>query len=168
LENESERTVRSQTFPGGKMPHAFKATPNHPAVAYLVRLHADIGGKLLDNKKEAARLAQSMLAVEHVIKLFDPDFNARTISARRRQKTNPWFKRGTLFREALDVLRTATGPLTVGEITAAVLASKGIRDATAKQRNGVAAGIRSCLESNAGKTVQRAGEGVPKRWQILR
>src|ERR1700688_2579436 len=39
-----------------KMPHAFKATPDYPAVAYLVRLHADIGGRLLDNKKEAAKL----------------------------------------------------------------------------------------------------------------
>jgi hypothetical protein len=148
------------------MPHAFKATPDHPAVAYLVRLHADIGGKLLDNKKEAAKLASSMLAVEHVIKLFDPDFNARTISARRRQKTNPWFRRGTLFREALGVLRTATGPLTVAEITAGVLAAKGVRDATDAQRRGVEAGIRSCLETNAGKTVQRVGEGVPKRWKI--
>jgi hypothetical protein len=148
------------------MPHAFKATPDHPAVAYLVRLHADIGGKLLDNKKEAARLASSMLAVEHVIKLFDPDFNARTISARRRQKTNPWFKRGTLFREALDVLRKATGPLTVAEITAGVLAAKGIRNATDQQRRGVEAGIRSCLESKAGTTVQRIGEGLPKRWRV--
>jgi hypothetical protein len=148
------------------MPHAFKATLDHPAVAYLVRLHADIGGKLLDNKKEAAKLASSMLAVEHVIKLFDPEFNARTISARRRQKTNPWFKRGTLFREALDVLRKATGPLTVAEVTAAVLAAKGIRDATMKQRNGITAGIRSCLEANAGKTVHRAGEGLPRRWRV--
>jgi hypothetical protein len=149
------------------MPHAFKASPNHPAVAYLVRLHADIGGKLLDNKKEAARLASSMLAVEHVIKLFDPDFNARTISARRRQKTNPWFKRGTLFREALDVLRKSAGALTVAEITAGVLDAKGIRDATVKQRNGITAGIRSCLETNAGKTVQRVGEGVPMRWRVI-
>jgi hypothetical protein len=148
------------------MPHAFKATPDHPAVAYLVRLHADIGGKLLDNKKEAARLAQSMLAVEHVIKLFDPDFNARTISARRRQKTNPWFKRGTLFREALDVLRKAAGTLTVAEVTDGVLAAKGIKDATTAQRRGVEAGIRSCLEANDGKTVQRVGEGVPRRWKV--
>src|SRR5580704_15112131 len=124
------------------MPHAFKAYPKHPAVSYLVRLHADIGGKILDNKKEGGRLAASMLAVEHVIKLFDPDFNARTISAKRRQKTNPWFKRGTLFREALDVLRKATGPLTVAEVTDAVLA-KGIRDATPAQRRGVEARIRS-------------------------
>jgi hypothetical protein len=29
------------------MPHAFEATPDHTAVAYLVRLRADIGGRLL-------------------------------------------------------------------------------------------------------------------------
>ena len=149
------------------MPHAFKATPNHPAVAYLVRLHADIGGKILDNKKEAARLAASMLAVEHVIKLFNPDFNARTIAARRRQSTNPWFKRGTLFRETLGVLRTAAAPMTVREITDAVLKAKGITDADKRQRNGVEAGIRSSLEDHAGKTVQVMDEGIPKRWKLF-
>lgn len=29
----------------------------HPAVAYLVRLHADIGGRIQANKAEAERLA---------------------------------------------------------------------------------------------------------------
>jgi hypothetical protein len=148
------------------MPHAFKVSPFHPAVAYLVRLHADIGGQILDNKKEAARLASSMLAVEHVIKLFNPEFNARTIAARRRQRTNPWFKRGTLFREALGVLRTATAPMTVREITDAVLAAKGITDADKRQRLGVEAGLRSSLEDHAGKDVQQVGEGIPKRWQL--
>ncbi len=38
------------------MPHANSKPPlDHPAVAYLVRLHADIGGQILDNKKEAVR-----------------------------------------------------------------------------------------------------------------
>jgi hypothetical protein len=148
------------------MPHAFKASPNHPAVAYLVRLHADLGGQIQTNKAEADRLAKSMKHVEAVLKLFDPGFNARAISARRRQKTNPWFKRGTLFREALDALRKAARPLTVAEITDGVLAAKGIKDATARQRQGIEAGIRSCLENNAGKTVQRIGDGVPKRWRV--
>ncbi len=148
------------------MPHAFKATPNHPAVGYLVRLHADIGGKILENKKEAARLAASMLAVEHVIKLFNPDYNTRAISVRRRQRTNPWFRRGTLFREALGVLRTAAEPMTVRAITDAVLAAKGIMDADKRQRLGIEQGIRSALEDHAGDSVQRVGEGSPKRWQI--
>ena len=148
------------------MPHAFKAHPKHPAVDYLVRLHADIGGRIKANREEADRLAEDMRHVEAVLKMFDPTFNVRAISARRRVQGNPWFKRGTLFRQALDVLRSATGPLTAKEITDAVLASKGIKDATDKQRLDLQAGIRSSLENNAGKTVERVGEGVPKRWKL--
>jgi hypothetical protein len=145
------------------MPHAFKATANHPAVAYLVRLHADLGGQIQANKDEAVRLAESMKHVEAVLKLFDPDYSVRAISARRRQKTNPWFKRGTLFREALGVLRTATVPMTVREVTDAVLAAKGITDADKRQRLGIEQGIRSSLEDHADRDVKRIGEGSPKR-----
>jgi ABC-type uncharacterized transport system substrate-binding protein len=62
--------------------------PDHPAVDYLVRLHADLGGQIQANKAEAIRLAEAMKHVEAVIKLFDPDYNVRAISVRRRQKTN--------------------------------------------------------------------------------
>jgi hypothetical protein len=54
---------------------------------------------------------------------------------------------GTLFRAALDALRAAPEPVTVREIADAVLAAKGVTDAT-------------------GKTVKRAGDGVPKRWRL--
>jgi len=148
------------------MPHAFKADPDHPAVAYLVRLHADLGGQIQANKAEAKRLAEAMRHVEAVIKLYDPDYSVRAISARRRVQGNPWFKRGTMFRHALDALRKGTAPMTVREITDAVMAAHGIRDATTKQRDGLEAGLRSCLEHNVGKTVQRVGEGVPRRWTI--
>lgn len=148
------------------MPHAFKAHPKHPAVDYLIRLHADIGGRIQENKRQAERLADDMRHVEAVLKLFDPEFNARAISARRRVTGNPWFKRGTLFRAALEALRKATAPLTVREVTDAILAAKGVRDATAKQRTGLEAGVRSSLENHAGKTVERVGEGVPKRWRL--
>ncbi len=98
------------------MSHTFKASPDHPAVAYLVRLHADLGGKIWENRKEAERLAAAMKHVEAVIKLFDPAYNVRSISVRRRYKGNAWFKRGTLFRHALDVLREAKEPLTTRQI----------------------------------------------------
>jgi hypothetical protein len=38
----------------------FKARPKHPAVDYLVRLHADLGGRIEANRKEAAKLADDM------------------------------------------------------------------------------------------------------------
>lgn len=67
------------------MPHVFKAHADHPVVPYLVRLHADIGGQIQANKQEAVRLADAMKHVEAVIKLFDPDYSVRAISARRKQ-----------------------------------------------------------------------------------
>jgi hypothetical protein len=36
------------------MPPAFKASPDHPAVDYLVRLHADLGGQQAGAAKLAA------------------------------------------------------------------------------------------------------------------
>src|ERR1700675_575241 len=108
------------------MPHTFNPHPKHPAVPFLIRLHADIGGRILENKRQAEKLAADAKAVEAVLKMFDPEFNARAISARRRVTGNPWFKRGTLFRSALEALRAAQGPLTVREVTDAVLAAKGV------------------------------------------
>lgn len=148
------------------MPHAFKAHPQHPAVDYLVRLHADIGGQIQANKAEAERLADAMKHVEAVIKIFNPDYSVRAISARRRQQGNPWFKRGTLFRYALDVLRKAAAPMTVREITDAVMVARRVSNATPKQRTGLEAAIRSSLEAATGKTVERVGDGVPRHWSL--
>ena len=111
------------------MSHAFKAHLKHPVVDYLVRLHADIGRWILENKRQAAKLADDMKHVEAVLNMFDPGFNARAISALRHINGNPCFKRGTLFRHALEALRTAQAPMTVREQTNAILAAKGIRDA---------------------------------------
>jgi hypothetical protein len=148
------------------MPHAFKAHPDHPAVAYLVRLHADLGGQIKANKAEAVRLATAMKHVEAVIKLYDPDYSIRAISVRRRVQGNPWFKRGTMFRYALDALRRGGTAMTVRELTNAIMTERKIADAPPKQRASLEAAVRSCLETNVGKTVERIGDGVPRRWAL--
>jgi hypothetical protein len=148
------------------MPHAFKADPNHPAVAYLVRLHADLGGRILENRKEAKRLAESMKHVEAVIRLFDPAYDTRRIAVRRRYKSNPWFKRGTVLRHALDVLRTAEGPLTVREITDRMLKAKGVTNAKSEAVNDLCNGVRISLRKYEGKGVVAVGEGAPGRWEL--
>ena len=48
------------------MPHAFKASPDHPAVDYLVRLHADLGGRDSGKPERGKRLAESIKHVEAV------------------------------------------------------------------------------------------------------
>jgi hypothetical protein len=147
------------------VPHAFKVNPDHPAVAYLVRLHADLGGKIWENRKEAERLADAMKHVEAVIKLFDPAYNVRRISIRRRHKGNDWFKRGTLLRHALDVLRKAQGPMTAREITERMLAARGV-NADPEGVRRLIASVQASLQNHEGKTVNRVGEGTPGRWRV--
>ena len=71
------------------------------------RLHAELGAQIPENKAEALKLSGKMLHVEAVIKMLDPAFNLRRIAVERR-RPNPWFKRGTVYRRAVDALRTAT------------------------------------------------------------
>jgi hypothetical protein len=54
-----------------------------------------------------------MMQVEAVLQMLKSDFDVSSISAKRRNKSNPWFKRGTLFRSAVDVLRRAGNSVTV-------------------------------------------------------
>jgi hypothetical protein len=149
------------------MPHAFKANPDHPAVDYLVRLHADLGGKILENRKEGKRLAESMKHVEAVIRLFDPAYNVTRIAARRRYKTNGLFKRGTILRNALDVLRKNQGPFTAREITERMLAARGEPAPDAKAMRSLIASVQTSLQNHGGKTVARVGEGMPGRWALI-
>src|ERR1700692_4137912 len=93
-----------------------------PAINTLERLHAELGGKILENRQEHANLAEQMRQVEAVIKMLDPGYSLRAISVKRR-KPNPWFKRGTVYRRAGDALRTATEPLTARDIAERVLAA---------------------------------------------
>jgi hypothetical protein len=148
------------------MTRAFHTKSDHPAISFLVRLHADLGGKLRENRKEARRLAESMKHVEAVIRLFDPAYEIGRIAARRRYKGNPWFKRGTVLRRALDVLRTAEGPLTVREITDRMLKAKGVANAKPDALNDLSNGVRISLRKYEGKGVVTVGEGIPSRWLI--
>src|SRR3984893_812945 len=94
------------------------------AVYTLGLLHAELAGKLLANKREAIRLRTAMMQVEAVVKMLRPGFNVASIAAKRRNKSNPWFKRGTLFRSVVDVLRRAATPMTAREIADALIADK--------------------------------------------
>jgi hypothetical protein len=101
-----------------------------PAINTLERLHMELGGQILENRQRYDELSHQMRHVEAVIKMLDPTYNVARITVKRRQP-NKWFKRGTLYRRAVDVLRTAAGPMVASEIGAAVLAAEGIEASAA-------------------------------------
>lgn len=144
------------------MPHAKIKT--HQATLTLDQLHAELAGKILDNKAEAKRLIEAMKHVEAVLKLLDPTYNVRGIAVRRR-KPNPWFKRGTVFRSAVDVLRTAEKPLSAKEVTDRMLAKKGVSDASQKAVWDLTGAVQASLRNNNGKTVAKV-DGRPERWEL--
>jgi hypothetical protein len=145
------------------MPHAKIFTKM--ATAALEKLHAELGGKILQNKKEALRLAEDMLHVEAVLKLLNPNYDVRPIAVRRR-KPNRWYKRGTIFRHALDVLRAAERPLTVNEITERMLTAKGVTNPDHDAKADLQVAVTSSLRNHSGKTVKNTAQGIPARWSL--
>jgi len=127
----------------------------------LDALHRELAGKVLANKEEAERLHEAMMHVEAVIKLLNPAHNLSRIAIRRR-KPNPYFKRGTVFRAALDALRQAGKPLTAHEATLAMLAAKGIENAPADAVRDLEGAVRASLR--ASRAVVGTGTH-PVRWE---
>jgi hypothetical protein len=133
------------------------------AVYTLGLLHAELAGKLLANKREAIRLRTAMMQVEAVVKMLEPGFNVASIAAKRRNKSNPWFKRGTLFRSAVDAMRRAGAPMTAREIADALIAGKA-PEANRKQSKDLQAAILAALRKRDGAMV--VGVGAPARWRL--
>jgi hypothetical protein len=140
---------------------------NSPTLFALRRLHAEIGGKIIDNRKAVKRLREDRRHVAAVIKMFSPGYDVRAIGARRRYKPNPWFRRGTLFRSALDIMRTTSEPLTVAEIVDRLLVSKGVTSARTDQIRGMQSAVLASLQNRKGKgRVRLADNRVPMRWTL--
>jgi hypothetical protein len=138
---------------------------NSQTLCALRRLHAEIGGKIIDSRKNTKRLREDKRHVAAVIKMFSPEYDVKAIAARRTYKANPWFKRGTLFRSALDVMRRTDEPLTVREIVDRMLAAKGIASPRIDQVRGLQSAILASLQNRKGKGAI-VSEGAPTRWRL--
>ena len=100
----------------------FNAHPKHPAVPYLVRLHADLGGQIKANQTEAVRLADAMKHVEAVIKIYDPEFSVphagaiKSIVLKSLLAPSTGFRRGGNARDrTLNIFQSLPKyPLTAG------------------------------------------------------
>ena len=136
-----------------------------PAIQTLERLHAELGGKILENKQEHENLAGQMRHIEAVIKMLDPSYSLRAISVKRR-RPNPWFKRGTVYRRAVDMLRTATEPLTAREIAERVLAAAKVANPKKAAVADLTGSILASLRNHKGKGIERTNEGAPPRWRL--
>jgi hypothetical protein len=136
-----------------------------PAMYALLDLHSTLGGEILKNKERAAELADAMRHVEAVIKMLDPQFSLRRVAVKRR-KANQWFRRGTLYRKAVDVLRTAEKPMAATDIAWAVLKRANIETTDKKAVQALGQGIQSSLRKHKGKSIEVVNDGFPALWRL--
>ncbi len=129
------------------------------AINTLTQPHAEIAGKIESNRVSGDKLRAQMMHVKAVIKMLSPDFDVSRIAPKRRNTGNPWFKRGTLCRAVLDVMRDAPAPLTAAQICNAVLEGKQpqptLRQATVLQN-----AILSLLRTGRGRASRELGRPI--------
>ena len=86
----------------GGMPRAEIASKQ--AMFTLTQLHAELAAKFLENWNAGGKIRTAMMQVEAVMQMLQPGFSVKGLSAKRRNKSNPWFKRGTLFTAVHETL----------------------------------------------------------------
>jgi hypothetical protein len=137
----------------------------HKLATYaLLRLHAEIAGKMVKNRSEAKRLRRHLDHVDAVIRMLEPSINIHTAAVQKR-KPNPWFKHGTIFRLTVETLRTAQRPLSSREITLMLLQRRGVTDASPQAVRDLVCSIERSLVYHRGRSIEAVGSR-PVHWKL--
>lgn len=94
-------------------------------VAGLVQKHREIAGQIEAKRAELARLVADLEAVEHTIRLFDPD--AQLGRAKPLPSPHAAFK-GEMRRDVMAALKTCEQPATSLEIARKIIAARALPD----------------------------------------
>jgi hypothetical protein len=139
--------------------------PNSYAKHALLEMHATLAGEMQTSNERYFKLVRKIREIESVLKMIDPALDLRQRAVKRR-KSNAWFKRGTVYRRAMDVLRGATEPMTAREISERVLANANIRNPDKRAFAGLMSTINASLRNHDGKGIRRTNEGSPAKWRL--
>jgi len=95
-------------------------------VSGLVSKRAEVAGQIASFKTEITKLQSALTHLDASIKLFAPEFDLRTVKAKRTNKRNQYFTKREAQRMVLDVMRKARMPLNSREITDQLLRRKNL------------------------------------------
>jgi len=95
-------------------------------ISGLVSKHSELAGEIDYHQNKIKQTKSDIDAVATAIKVFDPDYDLRTIKAKPVRAKNQFFKHGESNRLLLDVIREAGGDISTHEIVEEVARIKGI------------------------------------------
>lgn len=144
-------------------------------VSGLVSKRAELDGILQFHRNEIQRLSGDIAHLDAAIKLFEPDYDLRTIKTTVRRQGNPFFEHGETTTMILDALRVSgSTPMSTREIGEALILAKGTDVAAVDNWQIVLKPVLSALQRlkrrNLVKLLGRSvGDGhgsPPMLWQI--
>lgn len=141
----------------------------HEHVVYaLVNKYRELAGKLQEYDGHADRLRADLSHLDATIRLFNSDFDAKTLKPIRPYRRNPVFRKGELLIAAIDTLRTANEPLTACDLARAALGRKGISQPDKRAVEQVGRVLSICLVRYRKASVAVNRDTSPWRFSITR
>ena len=137
-------------------------------VCALVNKYREIAGKLQECDGQAERLRADLSHLDATIRLFNADFDTKTLKPLRPYRRNPVFRKGELLIAAIDTLRTANEPLTAFDLARVALSRKGISSPDDRAVEQVGRVLRICLVRYRKASVAVHRDTSPWRFSIAR
>ena len=92
----------------------------------LVSKRCELSGEVNHLKAEIDRVTEEITAIDSAIKVFNPDYDLRTLKAKAKRQKNKFFKHGEANKLIQDVLRDSERPLNTIEIAEGAAKLKGL------------------------------------------
>lgn len=93
-------------------------------ISALVAKRSELSGLVEHYMQEIKRMDVDLHHIDASIKLFDPDYDLRTIKIKQHRKVNLYFKHGESARLVLDVLREVGGVMSTEAVALAIIQKK--------------------------------------------
>ena len=136
-------------------------------ISALTKKRAEVSGEIKHYEKLLKQSKLDLQSIDQTIHIFDDTYDLRTIKAKRVHKER-YFKTGEAKMLILDMLRTATEPLSTNEIGKKIAFNRGFDNKEGFDENRfqkmVFASLERC-ENN--RLIERVGkDGLAILWQI--
>lgn len=141
-------------------------------VSALVAKRAELTGRIQHFQVQIQQISIEVDHLDATLQLFDPDYDLLSIRPKGIRSINPWFAKGEMSRLALDLLRTASTPLSTCDIVDALIVRKGIVVEGTKERDRLIKCLLGALQlMRKRETVAMVGRikgagGGPMVWRV--
>jgi len=137
-------------------------------VSGLVAKRSEIAGLVSEYQTRIDQLRVDLEHVDATIKVFEPEYDLRTLPVKAVRQRNKYFRHGERQRLVLDIMREAGRAMTSRQVAVALLQRKGQEETPflVEQFQKAAFGSLRVLEANGTLIQEEADDGAGSAWRI--